>query len=137
MVVYRRRPHGTPRIFMRRAVRIAIAVLAFAAAAGRADALEVTCIEASRYRHLYQLFGSDHKQLAAFLGLNPATLPRPEFCRAVLISGKVEGRSANDAEKLLAAIEANQGWLATVQLSSGGGVVYTGYQLGFITRMFW
>ncbi len=107
------------------------------AASGRADALEFNCIEASRYRHLYQLFGGDPKQLAAFLGLEPAALPKPEFCRAILISGKVEPRAANDADKLISAIEANQGWLATLQLSSGGGTVYTGYQLGFITRMFW
>ena len=123
---------------MRRAFLVLTAVVATAiAGSGRAAALEFTCVEASRYRHLYQLFGSDQKQLAAFLGLNPATLPRPEFCRAILVSGKVEPRAANDAEKLLAAIDANQGWLATVQLASGGGNVYTGYQLGFITRMFW
>jgi hypothetical protein len=122
---------------MRRAFRIAVAVLALAAASGRADALDVTCIEASRYQHLYRLFGSDQKQLAAFLGLDPATLPRPEFCRAVLVSGKVDTRASGDTDKLLAAIEANQGWLATLQLSSGGGIVQTGYQLGFITRMFW
>src|SRR5262245_46867306 len=123
---------------MRRAFQVIAAVIALAAAAsGRADALEVDCIEASRYRHLYQLFGGDPKQLAAFLGLAPATLPKPEFCRAVLVSGKVEPRSANDADKLLAIVEANQGWLATLQLSSGGGIVQTGYQLGFITRLFW
>jgi hypothetical protein len=123
---------------MRRALQVIVAVMALATAASeRAAALEVTCIEASRYRHLYQLFGGDPKQLAAFLELDPARLPRPEFCRAVLVSGRVEPRSANDADKLLAAIEANQGWLATLQLSSGGGIVQTGYQLGFITRLFW
>ena len=123
---------------MRRAFLVLTAVVAVTiAAAGRADALEITCIEASRYRHLYQLFGSDPKQLAAFLELDPAKLPRPEFCRAILLSGKVDTRSANDADKLLAAIDANQGWLATLQLSSVGGIVQTGYQLGFITRLFW
>jgi len=123
---------------MRRAFLVLTVVFAAAVtASGRAEALEFTCIEASRYRHLYQLFGGDPKQLAAFLGLDSAQLPKPEFCRAILISGKVEPRSANDADKLIATIEANQGWLATLQLSSGGGVVQTGYQLGFITRMFW
>src|SRR5262245_55649349 len=123
---------------MRRAFLVIAAVIALAAvASGRAAALEVDCIESSRYRHLYQLFGGDPKQLAAFLGLDPAMLPKPEFCRAVLVSGKVEPRSSNDADKRLTAIEANQGWLATLQLSSGGGIVQTGYQLGFITRLFW
>lgn len=121
---------------MRRAFLVLTAATAIVAF-GRAEALEFTCIEASRYRHLYQLFGGDPKQLASFLGLEPASLPKPEFCRAILISGRFEPRNANDADKLLAAIEANQGWLATLQLSSGGGVVPTGYQLGFITRMFW
>lgn len=127
---------------MRRAFLVLTAVIAAAIAATialprRADALEFTCVEASRYRHLYQLFGGDSKQLAAFLGLDGAPLPKPEFCRAILVSGRFEPRSANDADKLISAIEANQGWLATLQLSSGGGVVHTGYQLGFITRMFW
>lgn len=126
---------------MRRALRSALAVLAlglasFFAGIERAQALEFTCIEASRYRHLYHLFGGDPKQLAAFLELDPAKLPRPEHCRAVLISGKVEG-GAGDVEKLLAAIETNQGWLTTLHLASGGGIVQTGYRLGFITRMFW
>jgi hypothetical protein len=121
---------------MRRTFQILTAVVAVTIAAfGRAEALEFHCVEASRYRHLYQLFGGDQRQLAAFLGLAPAALPRPEFCRAILVSGKVEGFS--DADKLLAAIEANQGWLATLQLSSPGGIVQTGYRLGFITRMFW
>ena len=123
---------------MRRAFQIILALVALGfAASSPAAALEVTCIEASRYRHLYQLFGGDPKQFAAYLGLDPARLPHPEHCRAVLISGKVEPRSGNDADKLFAAIEANQGWLATLQLSSAGGIVQTGYQLGFITRLFW
>ncbi len=123
---------------MRRAFQVIVAVIALTVAAfERADALEITCIEASRYRHLYQLFGSDPKQLAAFLGLDPASLPRPEFCRALLVSGPVLVRSANDTGKLLAAIEANQGWLATLQLASPGGSVQAGYELGFITRLFW
>ena len=119
---------------MRRAFQVIVAVIAVS---GRAEALEITCIESSRYRHLYQLFGGDPKQLAAFLGLDPATLPRPEHCRAILLSGKVDTRSANDADKLLAAIDTNQGWLTVLHLSSNGGIVQTGYQLGFITRLFW
>ncbi len=58
---------------MRRAFQAVIAVLVLVVAAvERADALEITCIEASRYRHLYQLFGNDPKQLAAFLDLDSA-----------------------------------------------------------------
>lgn len=125
-------------VLMRRAFLALTAIVATAlAGSGRADALEFTCVEASRYRHLYQLFGSDTKQFAAFLGLQGGSLPRPEFCRAILVSGDVLNTSANDAGKLLAAIEANQGWLATLQLASPGGSVQAGYQLGFLTRLFW
>ncbi|MCC6890115.1 MAG: hypothetical protein IT536_16405 [Hyphomicrobiales bacterium] len=122
---------------MRRAFELVLLLAAALAAAQPAAALEFTCIEASRYRHLYQLFGGEPKQLAAFLELDPGRpLPRPEHCRAMLVSGKVDNR-AEDMERLLAAIEANQGWLAVLQLSSGGGVVQTGYRVGFITRLFW
>jgi hypothetical protein len=123
---------------MRRAFQLVLAVVALATAAcGRAAALEITCIESSRYRHLYQLFGGDPKQLAAFLELDPARLPHPEHCRAALVSGRVEAPSAKDIDQLLAMINSNQGWLAVLQLSSGGGIVQTGYRLGFITRLFW
>ena len=123
---------------MRRAFQIVLTFVALGVAASKpAAGMEVTCIEASRYRHLYQLFGGDPKQFAAYLDLDPAQLPRPEHCRAILLSGKVEPRSGNDLDQLLTAINANQGWLAVVQLASGGGIVQTGYRLGFVTRMFW
>jgi hypothetical protein len=121
---------------MRRAFLALTAITAAAITApGRASALDVTCIEASRYRHLYQLFDGDPRQLAAFLQLDPRRLPRPEHCRAMLLSGKIEGRA--DIDKLLAAIDASEGWLTSLHLSSPGGSVTTGYRLGFIVRLFW
>jgi hypothetical protein len=123
---------------MRRTFQILTAVVAVTIAAfAHAQPLQVNCIEASRYRHLYQLFGGDPRQLAAFLELDPARLPRPEFCRAILLSGEIYTGSAIQAGKLLAAIEANQGWLSTVHLASSGGSVQSGYRLGFVTRLFW
>lgn len=121
---------------MRRAFLVLTAVIAATIAApGRANALDVTCIETSRYGHLYQLFDGDPRQLAAFLHLDPRRLPRPEHCRAMLLSGRIEGRA--DLDKLLAAIDASQGWLASLHLSSPGGSAETGYRLGFIVRLFW
>ena len=124
---------------MRRAFLVLTAVVAIAvAASGRADALEVTCIEASRYRHLYQLFGGDPKQLAAFLELDPrdaaeaGVLPRDSDQRQgrhprppmTPTSSSPPSKPTRDGSRRL-------------QLSSGGGIVQTGYQLGFITRLFW
>jgi len=103
----------------------------------RAVAVEVQCIEASKYKYLYQIFGGDSKRFAAYLQLDAGKLPNPEHCRAALISGGVEAPQAKDAEKLLAVITQNQGWLAALHLASGGGKVGTGYQLGFLTRSFW
>jgi hypothetical protein len=119
---------------MRGVFKVIVAAIAAATVIERAEALEFTCVEASRYRHLYQLFGGDAKQFAAFLGIEGGPLPRPEYCRAVLVSGNVVG---NDAGRLLAAIEANQGWLATLHLGTSGGSTQDGWRTGFITRMFW
>ena len=85
---------------------------------GRAAALEVTCIEASKYKHLYKIFGGDARKFAAYLQIDPGRLPGPEHCRAALISGKVEPPSAQDVAKLADIIVQNEGWLATLHLSS-------------------
>jgi hypothetical protein len=104
---------------------------------GRAATLEVTCIEASKYKHLYKIFGGDARKFAAYLQIDPGRLPGPEHCRAALISGKVEPPSAQDVAKLADIIVQNEGWLATLHLSSTGGSVTSGYQLGFLARNFW
>ena len=70
---------------------------------GRATAIEVQCIEASKYKYLYQIFGGDSKKFAAYLQLDAGKLPNPEHCRAALISGGIEAPQAKDADKLLAA----------------------------------
>jgi hypothetical protein len=121
---------------MRRTFQVVVTAIALVCSASQGtNAIELTCIEASRYRHLYQLFGGDPRQLAAFLQLDPTQLPRPEHCRAMLLSGMIEGWS--DVDTLLTAIDTNQGWLAVLHLASGGGNVPTGYGLGFLTRLFW
>ena len=104
---------------------------------GRAAAIEVQCIEASKYKYLYQIFGGDSKKFATYLQLDAGKLPNPEHCRAALISGGIEAPQAKDADKLLAVITQNQGWLAALHLASRGGKIGTGYQLGFLARSFW
>ena len=99
-----------------------------------AKAIEVHCIEESKYQHLYQLFGGDARSFAAYLNLDPNHLPDPETCRAVLVSGGIG--DPNDREKLLDFVARSKGWLAAVYLSSGGGSVWTGQQLGYVVRAF-
>jgi hypothetical protein len=104
---------------------------------GRASAIEVTCIEASKYKYFFQIFGGDPRKFAAYFQLDANRVPNPELCRAALISGGVAPAKAGDADKLLGFILKNEGWLAALHLASPGGSVGTGYQLGFLTRSFW
>ena len=122
-----------------RRVGLGLLILALTGLAGigRAAALEVTCIEASKYKHLYKIFGGDARKFAAYLQIDPGRLPGPEHCRAALVSGKVEPPAAQDVTKLADIIVQNEGWLATLHLSSTGGSVGAGYQLGFLARSFW
>ena len=99
-----------------------------------AAAVEVHCIEESKYKHLYQLFGGDARSFATYLDIDPNRLPDPETCRAVLVSGGIG--DPNDREKLLNAVARGKGWLAALYLNSGGGNVWTGQQLGYIVRAF-
>lgn len=101
-----------------------------------ATALDVTCIEASRYQHLYQLFGGDRATFAAYFQIGANRLPQPEHCRAALVSGPI-ALNTGDLEKLIDVILRNQGWLADLYLSSGGGSIAEGVRLGFLVRAFW
>ena len=109
-----------------------------------AAAIEIHCIESSKYKHLWQLFGNDRRKLAEFLQVSEAQLPQPETCRAVLVVGGIdpsakskEAGETNDFYKLLDAIEQSRGWLATLHLASAGGNITMGLQLGQLTRLFW
>jgi hypothetical protein len=109
-----------------------------------ARAIEIECIEASKYKYLYQLFNNNRARLAAFLRVDARQLPDGEKCRAVIIRGRVDSASASkeagslpDRTKLLQAIEQNGGWLATLYLISGGGNIAMGMELAQLTRMFW
>jgi hypothetical protein len=105
-------------------------------APGDAQAIEVKCIEASKYKYLWKLFDDDPKKFAAYLQLDPAKLPSPEFCRAALLTGGI-GFANAETQALLDFIIANQGWLATLYLRSGGGSIGEGVKLALLTRMFW
>ncbi len=109
-----------------------------------AAAIEIECIEASKYKYLYQLFNNNRARLAAFLNVDAKRLPDGEKCRAAVIRGGIvsasvakKSGSLPDSAKLLQVIEQNGGWLATLYLISGGGNVAMGMELAQLTRMFW
>jgi hypothetical protein len=109
-----------------------------------AQALDIQCIEASKYKYLYLIFGNDRRKFAQYLRLNETNLPDAESCRALLVTGVMEPRARSrelgqpsDSDKLLRAIADNRGWLATIYLASGGGNIGTGLVIAEITRMFW
>lgn len=130
---------------VRRLGRCWVVLLSLAGAAVGAvpsHAIEVTCIEASRYKHIYRIFGNDRNRFAAYFGVDARRLPGPEICRAVVVTGAVEparreNADDNDFTRLLQAIRQSDGWLATLYLVSPGGNILMGLRLGELTRMFW
>jgi hypothetical protein len=134
---------ATPR-WMRLAACAAALTGGWLATAAPALAIEIHCIEASKYKYLYRLFNNDKRKVAAFLNVKPASLPHGDVCRSVVITGgminaaqaKKAGQTA-DTIKLLRFIEESRGWLATLYLASSGGSVATGIGLANLTRIFW
>ena len=104
-------------------------------AVNHAAALDVSCIEASRYKYLFQLFGGDTRKFIAYFNLPAGQLPRPEYCRAALLDGGLS--SDEDVTKVIKIIGDNHGWLATLYLRSGGGLVRVGVGIGILARNFW
>ena len=124
-------------------MRWALAAASLAAvlsAAAPAHAIEVTCIEASRYKYIYRIFDNDRIRFATFFGVDARRLPGPETCRAVIVTGSIdaqEGERSSDADRLVDAIRSGGGWLSTIYLASPGGNIGMGLNLGELTRMFW
>src|SRR5262245_15135332 len=114
---------------------VALALLALTAMGVRAEAIEVQCIEASRYKHLWRIFNGDSAKFAAYLMIDAAKLPDPELCRAAIVTGPIVQNM--DAGKFLDFILQNKGWLSTVYLASPGGNVGEGIKLGYLVRSFW
>jgi hypothetical protein len=122
----------------------ASAAAALAQMSAPARAVQITCIEASKYKYLYRLFDNDRRRFAAYFQVEERNLPGGEVCRAAVIVGSIirsqdaekKGERA-EVEKLLAMIEQSNGWLATLYLASGGGNISAGLRLAELTRMFW
>lgn len=133
----------TPRLRLVHALCMAGALLgmALAAASSASAATSVTCIEASRYKHLYRIFGNDPARFAAFFGTDPRRLPHPEACRAFLFTGTIDGAKRgerdDDFTRLATAIASGNGWVSTLYLASPGGNVSMGLRLAQATRLFW
>jgi len=144
ILAHRPRRPETPRRTVLAALGGLIMAAALCAGAGVANAIEVECIDASKYKYLFEIFGKDRRKFAEFFGVSPANLPDGEMCRAIILSGGIdssaksrETRQPTDTDKLLDVIARNKGWLATIYLVSPGGNIAMGMSLSQMTRMFW
>src|SRR5262245_10539441 len=111
-------------------------------------AADIRCIDASKYKYLWQLFENNQQKFAEFLKVSPSQLPAPEMCRAILVTGTIgpPPGTSDDAmlreldrefDQLLNAIAMNNGWVAEIYLASPGGHLFTGMALGQLARAFW
>jgi Sel1 repeat len=102
-------------------------------------AIDIQCIDASKYKYLWQLFGNSQQKFAEFLKVSPSQLPAPEMCRAILITGRIgpPGEVDRGFDQLLNVIEMNNGWVSEIYLASPGGKAGTGMTLGQLARTFW
>ncbi len=124
-----------------RAVRIGLAAISAISAIAalvvsgseRASALEFRCIEASRYKHLLQVFGDDTQAFANHFGIDKADTLDPGACRALVVSGVVQ---AGDAETLIDHIAQNKGWLAIIFLAAQGAAPEEEVKLAHVIRRF-
>jgi len=120
-------------------------VFANVLAMDRAAAIEIRCIEASRYKYLLRMFDNDRGKFAEFLGVRTDRLPDPQACRAVIITGTIGpvtgdiaiSDALRDVDKLIGVVARNNGWLANLYLASPGGNQATGMLLGELVRILW
>src|SRR5262245_16842341 len=112
------------------------------------SAADIRCIDASKYKYLWQIFGNNQQKVAEFLKVSPSQLPAPEMCRAILITGRIGPLAGTktadvlreldrDFDQLLNVIAMNNGWVAEIYLASPGGNLWTGMFLGQLARTFW
>src|SRR5215468_6300690 len=99
-------------------------------------AVDIRCIDASKYKYLWQMFGNNQQKFAEFLKISPSQLPAPEMCRAILITGTIELDLLRDFDQLLNVIAMNNGWVAEIYLASHGGDGWTDMALGQLARSF-
>lgn len=130
---------------LRAIIRLAV-VVALIWPGGRALAMDVHCIEASKYKYIWMLFDDDKTKFAEFVQVEQDRLPEPDMCRAVVLTGVVGGCKSGTVDEqlvhrelaeLIAIIEKNQGWLAEIYLSSPGGDHHSAMLLGELVRTSW
>lgn len=117
--------------------RIALAAAALCAAllaAAPARALDIRCIEASRYRDLLQVFNDDAGAFYQYFGLERSKPLDPNACRAAVVSGQI---APGDADRLLAEISRNRGWLALLYVAFTGSDPKEEALLAHVVRTFW
>src|SRR5215468_8951023 len=71
------------------AIGILILILASCFRVEPTRAADIRCIDASKYKYLWQMFENNQQKFAEFLKVSPSQLPAPEMCRAILITGTI------------------------------------------------
>lgn len=98
-----------------------------------AAALEFQCIEVSRYKNLLQIFHDDPSTFFSYFNLSRRSLPAPETCRALLVTGTI---APNSAAVLLDRVIESRGWLAALYLSFSGTNIEQETAMATIVRQF-
>src|SRR5215470_19956113 len=71
------------------AIGILTLILANCFPAEPTRAVDIRCIDASKYKYLWKIFENNQQKFAEFLKVSPSQLPAPEMCRAILITGTI------------------------------------------------
>src|SRR5215467_14802203 len=82
------------------AIGILTLILANCFPAEPTRAVDIRCIDASKYKYLWQIFENNQQKFAEFLKVSPAQLPAPEMCRAILITGTIGSLATNTSDVL-------------------------------------
>ena len=98
-----------------------------------APALEIQCIEPSRYKHLLAVFNDDPNLFFSYFGLPRGRLPDMASCRALHVSGTL---AAGDADALLERVIQGKGWLSVLYLSFEGSNLEEEARIATMVRAF-
>lgn len=99
-----------------------------------ARALDIRCVEPSRYRELLQVFNDDAAAFYQYFGLERGRPLAADACRAAVVTGQI---GPGDADRLLAEIARNKGWLGTLFIAFSGSDPQEEARLAHIVRSYW
>jgi hypothetical protein len=100
---------------------------------GAAAALDLKCVEPSRYKNLLQVFDDDPAILSTYFQLDGTRAPDLNACRAMALTGTIRD---GDAGRLIDAVIQNKGWLDVLYLAFDGVDLREEIRLAYVIRGF-